>query len=47
MPIPKPRANESREKFVMRCITDPVMESEYPDKKQRIAVCSNQLKKTK
>ena len=32
---------------MIRCITDPVMESEYPDQQQRIAICNNQFKKTK
>lgn len=39
MPIPKPEANEEKEKFIERCMADDVMNSEYPDEKQRYAVC--------
>lgn len=39
MPIPKPRANETQDDFISRCMGDDVMNSEYPDQKQRAAVC--------
>jgi len=44
MPIPKPKANESRKDFIVRCMSDTVMVNEYPDKNQRLAVCSTQFK---
>jgi len=44
MPIPKPKANESRKDFIVRCMSDKIMVNEYPDKDQRLAVCSTQFK---
>jgi len=40
MPIPKPRAGETQEQFVGRCMADPTMRDEY-DQEQRAAVCFN------
>lgn len=45
MPIPKPVPSESVSKFVTRCMDDPVMKREYPDQKQRAAVCYQQTQK--
>jgi hypothetical protein len=42
MPIPKPEKNEERKKFVSRCVGDSTMLKEYPDNKQRIAICLGQ-----
>jgi len=39
MPIPKPRAGEKESKFIERCMSNETMVREYPDNKQRIAVC--------
>jgi len=39
MPIPKPRENEGRNEFVSRCMSNDVMKREYPDAKQRVAIC--------
>lgn len=39
MPLPKPRPNEQRVDFINRCVGDKVMLVEYPDSKQRVAVC--------
>ena len=44
MPIPKPRQNEPDDEFLNRCMGDKVMVSEFPDSKQRYAVCNDQLK---
>lgn len=44
MPIPKPKTNESKKDFIMRCMSDTVMVNEYPNKEQRLAVCSMQFK---
>jgi len=41
MPLVKPNANESRQDFMSRCMSDDKSRSEYPDTKQRFAVCSN------
>jgi HK97 family phage prohead protease len=42
MPIPKPRKDELRDKFIKRCMSNDLMNDEYPDNKQRMAVCSTQ-----
>jgi hypothetical protein len=47
MPIPKPKQNEDKQKFISRCMEDPVMRKEYPDNKQRIAVCLQKTQKSK
>ncbi|MDP2720238.1 MAG: HK97 family phage prohead protease [Dehalococcoidia bacterium] len=39
MPIPKPTTDESQEDFLARCAGDDIMNDEYPDKDQRVAVC--------
>jgi hypothetical protein len=40
MPLPKPRPNEQREDFISRCMND--LNTEFPDNKQRAAVCNTQ-----
>lgn len=47
MPIPKPNDNEDSQKFVSRCMGDEVMKKDYPDSKQRVAICLGQTKKSK
>jgi hypothetical protein len=44
MPIPTPNKNEKKDEFIGRCMADEKMISEYPDAKQRYAVCSGQLR---
>ena len=44
MPIPNPDKNENNQLFVARCMGDEKMQKEYPDAKQRIAVCLGQTK---
>lgn len=39
MPQPKPRKIEDKDKFIERCMEDNIMKDEYPDRKQRLAVC--------
>lgn len=39
MPIPKPKANETQEEFVSRCMSDDQMMIEYKRQDQRLAVC--------
>lgn len=39
MPQPKPRKTEDKDEFIERCMEDSVMKDEYPDRKQRLAVC--------
>ena len=43
MPIPTPNPNEKRHEFVIRCMTDDKMLSEYPDATQRYAICTREF----
>jgi len=47
MPIPKPKDNEDSQKFVSRCMGNETMKKEYPDSKQRVAICLGQTRRTK
>ena len=47
MPIPSRKQNEDRQKFVSRCMGNETMKKEYPDTKQRVAICLGQTKKGK
>ena len=42
MPIPKRKPNEDKDKFVSRCMGNETMKKEYPDEKQRVAICIGQ-----
>ena len=44
MPIPKKHENEDKTKFVSRCMSTEIMKEDYPDAKQRVAVCLGQTK---
>lgn len=44
MPIPKPKPKEKKEEFINRCMSDSTMVNDYPDEKQRYAVCLTQTK---
>lgn len=39
MPLPKVRPNEKQKDFISRCAGDKLMNKEYPDAKQRVAIC--------
>jgi len=45
MPLPKPRPSEPSKEFIKRCMDSEVMKKEFPEHKQRLAVCHSQLKK--
>jgi len=45
VPIPKPKKGEKQDEFIQRCMSDETMISEFPDEKQRYAVCMTQFKK--
>jgi len=45
MPLPTPRGGESQSQFVSRCMGSDVMNREYPDNKQRAAVCYSQWRR--
>jgi len=47
MPIPNPEKNEDKKKFVSRCMGNETMKKEYPDSKQRVAICIGQTRKSK
>lgn len=40
MPIPVPKADETKKKYLERCMGDPTMVKEYKDSSQRYAVCN-------
>lgn len=42
MPLPKPKKNEKHDDFMSRCMANETMLTEYPDQKQRYAVCESQ-----
>jgi len=39
MPIPKPKTNEPKKEFLQRCMSNPIMVSEY-SKDKRTAICT-------
>lgn len=44
MPLPSKKPGESKDEFISRCVSDSKMTSEFPDSKQRAAVCYYQYK---
>ncbi|HEX7090634.1 MAG TPA: HK97 family phage prohead protease [Longimicrobiales bacterium] len=42
MPLPRPERGESRRQFIGRCMSLPHMRNEFPDRRQRAAVCFSQ-----
>lgn len=42
MPLPKPHSGETREHFMSRCMANPTMREDFPDRDQRVAVCARQ-----
>lgn len=47
MPLPKPKNKEKKSDFVSRCIGDTQTNKDFPEQKQRIAVCYSQWEKAK
>lgn len=45
MPIPVKNPGENKEKFIQRCMSDKTMVREYPDNRQRYAICISKSKK--
>lgn len=39
MPMPRPGKNEEQQAFISRCMGSEAMLEEFPDQKQRAAVC--------
>ena len=44
MPIPTPKKDESQKDFINRCMGNDTMVKEYPDQKQRAAICFNEFR---
>lgn len=47
MPIPSPKSDEPSKVFISRCVSNKIMIKEYPDKKQRLAICYSQLRRVR
>jgi len=48
MPIPKRSKGQKIKEFIPQCMSDPIMKGEFPDPKQRFAVCrTHAIKKPK
>jgi hypothetical protein len=47
MPIPIPTTTEGKDEFIVRCMSDETMVSEYTETNQRYAVCINTYKENK
>lgn len=47
MPIPKPRKDEDKESYIKRCMSNSVMNDEYPKRDRRFAICNTQWRKRK
>ena len=44
MPIPRPSGKQTKEDFMSACMGSEVMNTEFPDQKQRAAVCFSKWK---
>ena len=47
MPIPKPKKGQKEQEYMSRCMGDETMKKEFPDQKQRVAVCLTQVRRSK
>jgi hypothetical protein len=47
MPLPKPKKKEKQGDFISRCAGDTTMNKDFPETKQRVAVCYSQWKEAK
>ena len=50
MPIPKPSKNQKEDKYIGDCMGDKTLNTEFPNQRQRYAVCKttfDRAKKTK
>jgi hypothetical protein len=47
MPIPKPKKGQDEQEFMSRCMGDEMMKKDFPDQKQRVAVCLTQVRRKK
>ena len=42
MPLPAPKKGQEKKDFITSCMASPIMNQEYRDPKQRLAVCHSQ-----
>ena len=47
MPLPSPKGKEQRSKFISRCMGSAQTKKDFPDIKQRVAVCNSRWRKAK
>jgi hypothetical protein len=47
MPLPSPKGNQEKQSFVAQCMSDEAVKKEFPNQKQRAAVCYSQYKQAK
>lgn len=47
MPLPSPQNNQNKQSFVSSCMDDEEMKKEFPNQKQRAAVCYSKYKQSK
>jgi len=47
MPIPSPRGGQDKDNFVSSCMSNETMKKEFPNEKQRVAVCHSKYKQSK
>tara|TARA_Y100000310_G_scaffold342628_1_gene446657 strand:- start:2009 stop:2224 length:216 start_codon:yes stop_codon:yes gene_type:complete len=47
MPLPSPHGGQKKKSFISDCMSDPEMIEEFPNQKQRAAVCHSQRKRAK
>jgi len=45
MPLPTPQSGEDQSAFISRCMANPTARADFPDQKQRAAVCHSQFRK--
>jgi len=45
MPLPTPSEGQSEDDFIASCMSSDTMQKEFPDRKQRLAVCYSQFRK--
>jgi len=47
MPLPSPSGKQDKSGFISNCMSNDNMRKEFPDQKQRAAVCYSKWKKAK
>lgn len=45
MPLPTPKKGEDKDKFISRCMSNPQSKKDFPNQKQRVAVCHTQWRR--